>query len=61
MKRCGDCEFFSDCSQICKGLSADESFPEVGGCPLYHASDKAVIQTISAKIKEESIDEIQSV
>ena len=51
MKRCGDCEFFSDCRKICKELSADESFPEVGGCPLYHASDKAVIKIIAKGIE----------
>lgn len=45
--------FFVECSKVCYKLDPDETFPDVGGCPCYSASDKAVINEIINKIMEE--------
>ena len=42
--------FFVECSKVCYKLDPYETFPEVGGCPCYSASDKAVINKIINKI-----------
>lgn len=51
MKRCGECEFFDECSKICYKLDPNETFAEIGGCPCYSATDKAIIKEIINKIK----------
>lgn len=39
LPRCGDCQFFDQCSKVCIGLDENETFAEIGGCETFQAAD----------------------
>lgn len=58
LPRCGDCNFFEKCSQVCIGLDENETFPEIGGCETFQAADdktkqyREVLHNITKHMKE---------